>query len=118
MEKYIKKLPPWFYYLLSLSLISLLFLNIEFMKFQKLYFTFSIVYSFLHIPAGLGLIFYSYSFLNSHKPIHLRLYPLFFGFKFPIPCDSIFYSLFLFIGLGHIVFFCYLSFYLMFYAFG
>ena len=110
MEKYIKKIPAIFYYSLSLILIIVPSLNLDLEESLKptIYF----LYSILHIPAGLGSIIYSYSYMKSYKP-QTRIYPLYFGMKIPIAMDTIFYSLFILLGSCHLIFFMYLVFYIV-----
>lgn len=108
LEKIIKSFPTAFYFCLSL-VIWFFFFVYDFRFSGTVHSILYIVFTIVNLPIGLGIFFYSYSYMRTYKPARYRFYPSFF-FRIPIPIDTLWYGTFILLGCLHLILFVYLTF--------
>jgi hypothetical protein len=105
LEKLIRTIPPVFYFLSSLTILAILFVYGDFQFSNNTHSILYVVFTLFNLPVGLGVFFYSYSYMRALQADRFRLGVSYFGFKFPISLDSLWYGLFILLGCLHLIFF-------------
>jgi len=108
LGKIIKSFPPALYFSFSIA-IWVFFFVYDFRFLGTVHSILYVVFTIVNLPAGLGIFFYSYSFMRTYKPARYRFYPSFF-FRIPIPIDTLWYGTFILLGCLHLILFVYLIF--------
>lgn len=113
MEKTIKTIPPIFYFISSLAILAFLFVYSSFQFSNETHSILYIVFTLFNLPVGLGVFFYSYSYMRELKADRFKLYPSYLGFRVPISLDTLWYGLFILLGCLHLILFITLVFILI-----
>ena len=111
IETIIKTIPPVFYFISSLAILAVLFMYCNFDLSNNTHSILYVIFTIVNLPVGLGVFFYSYSYMRSFEPKRFRLHYSYLGFRTPIPIDTLWYGAFILIGCLHLISFIVLIFF-------